>query len=94
MADDDKLRSALNRAAHANDLLGNELLAEAYDKIESDLVTAWVNSEPRDSDGRERVWNAVQANRKHKRFLQNIIDDGKIAQVELDRLIQNERKRA
>ena len=68
MTDDDKLRDSLNRAQQANDLLQNELLIEAYDQIDAELVGAWRLTAARDTDARERIWAAVQANAKHDLF--------------------------
>lgn len=81
--DEDKLSKAASKAARAQSLLQNELLAEAYAKIEAELISAWINSPPRDNDGRERAWNAVQANRNHRRYLETVVNNGKMAAAEL-----------
>jgi hypothetical protein len=83
MTDDSKLHAATNRAMRAKALLGDELLIEAFDAIEADLVMGWKDSDPRDTDGRERVWNALQALGKVKDFLQNAVANGAIATREL-----------
>lgn len=91
---EDRLHEANSKAAQARDLLGNEMLAEGYERIEADLIAAWISSPARDQDGRERAWHAVQANRKHRAYLQSVVDNGKIAQAELNELIaKEERKR-
>ena len=84
---DDKLRDDLNRAQQANDLLQNELLIEAYEQIDAELIGAWRLTAARDADARERIWHAVQANAKHKNYLQSVANNGKLAQRELDELI-------
>lgn len=86
MADEFKLQKDARRAAEAQQLLDSPLLNEAYTRTEADLVEAWIGSQPRDADGRERLWNAVQANRKHKDFLQSVVNNGKIAEAELKAL--------
>jgi hypothetical protein len=92
MAEDKELTIA--RAHRAAALLDDDLIKGAYDLIEADLIQAWIGSEPRDSDGRERVWNMIHANRKHRDYLQRVINDGKIASAELKALIEaDERKR-
>jgi hypothetical protein len=83
MTDDSKLHAATTRAMRAKALLGDELLIEAFDTIEADLIEGWKASNPRDTDGRERVWNALQAVGKVKDFLQNAIANGTIATREL-----------
>ncbi len=92
MTDEIKLRRDLDKAARAESLLRNELLTEAYDRIEADLIKAWIASEPRDVDGRERCFLAVHANRKHKDYLKSVINDGKLAQAELKQLVEGPKK--
>ena len=89
---DDKLRDDLNRAHQANDLLQSELLIEAYEQIDAELVGAWRLTAARDTDARERIWHAVQANAKHKNYLQSVANNGKLAQKELDDLIAQNQK--
>ena len=94
MSDEFKLQQDASRAARADGLLKNELLAEAYDKLEADLIAAWIASNPRDTDGRERCFHAVHANRKHKEYLVSIVNNGKLAAAELKQLADNvERKK-
>ena len=89
---DDKLRDDLNRAQQANDLLQSELLIEAYEQIDAELVGAWRLTPARDTDARERIWHAVQANAKHKNYLRTVAENGKLAQKELDDLILRSQK--
>lgn len=94
MTDEVKLRQDTDKAARAESLLRNELLTEAYERIEADLIKAWIASEPRDFDGRERCFLAVHANRKHKDYLESVVNNGKLAQAELKQLVETaERKR-
>ena len=86
MIDEDKLSQARAKAQRAQNLLDNELLKEAYAKLEAELVDAWIKTPPRDTDGRERCWAAVQANRKHRDYLESVVNDGKLASAELKKL--------
>lgn len=86
MIDEDALAQATAKAARAQGLLANELLLEAYATIEADLIAAWIASPARDTDGRERCWAAVQANRKHKAYLESVVNDGKLAAAQLKQL--------
>lgn len=86
--DEHKLLRDQGRGAGAQSLLENDLLKEAYEKLEAELIAGWINSAPRDADGRERVWHAVQANRKHKAYLEQILSDGKMAAAELRALAE------
>lgn len=81
--DESKLDIARGRALRAENLLKDDLLLEAWDAIETELVKAWAESEPRDNDGRERVWAAVQANRKHRDYLVKVVTDGKMAAAQI-----------
>ena len=83
---DDKLRDKLNRAQIARDLLDNELLKEAYLQIDAELINGWRLTQARDTDARERIWAAVQANGKHQDYLRSVVDNGKLAQKQLDEL--------
>ena len=85
---EDKLLDATNRAARAQQLLNDELLTEAFNQIESDLVNAWASSDPRDAEGRELAWHAVQSNRKQRDYLVSVVTNGKMAQAELKALIE------
>lgn len=89
----DKLLEQRNRAARAEAFLRDELVIESYERLEADLVKAWIMSDPRDNDGRERAWNAVQANRKHKDYFQSVITNGKLADAELKELIETQERR-
>ena len=90
---DDRLRDAISRAQQARDLLENELLLEAYAQIDQELINAWRLTPSRDTDARERIWHAVQANGKHKDYLQSVANSGKIAQKELEQLIATENRK-
>lgn len=83
MTDEIKLNKALSRGARAQQVLDNELVKEAYQHIENDLIAAWIGSDPRDTEGRERCFHMIHANRKHKGFFEGVLQDGKLAEVEL-----------
>ncbi len=83
MTDEIKLTGDAARGMQADSLLRNDLVQEAYQALEAELVKAWIDSPARDTEGRERLWAAVQANRKHQNYLRSIIDNGKLAEAEL-----------
>lgn len=84
--DEGKLLEAQSRAARVQQLLEDEILSEAYDRLEAELISAWIGTPARDTDGRERCWTAIQANRKHKGYLEAIVTNGKLAKAELTEL--------
>lgn len=83
---DDRLQAAITRGARAQELVRNELLAEAFAKLEADYVTAWKSWAAADSDGRERLWLAVNVLGKVRDHLNTVIADGRLAQRQLQDL--------
>jgi hypothetical protein len=83
---DDKLETAIARAARAKGLLESELMKEIFTQLEADYIAGWRNSGARDTDARERLWLAVQVVGLVKDHLIIVANNGKLAQAELDRL--------
>lgn len=92
MSDEYKLIRDNTRALGAQALLDNDLFNEAHAKLEAELIAAWKSSNPRDTEGRERIWAAVQANAKHKGYIANIVNNGKIAAAELKALAERPKR--
>jgi hypothetical protein len=84
----DKLQASISRAARAEALIKNELLQEAFKKLEDDYVAAWKTWPAADASGRERLWQAVNVLGKVKDHLARVAADGKLAQRQLSELIQ------
>jgi hypothetical protein len=84
---EDKLEAAITRGVRAKELLSNELLQETFTRLEADYIQAWRQMPARDVDGRERLWQAVNIVGKVKDHLTTILNNGKLAQRELDDLI-------
>jgi hypothetical protein len=91
---EDKLQTAISRGARAEALLGNELLQEAFIRLEQDYIEAWKISPARDTDGRERLWQAVNVVAKVRDHIVKVVNDGKLAQRHLNDLVRNSRRRA
>jgi hypothetical protein len=83
---EDKLQAAIARGARAQELVRNELLAEAFTKLEADYINAWKSWAAADTDGRERLWLAVNVLGKVRDHLVTVIADGKLAQRQLQDL--------
>ena len=88
---EDKLQAAVSRAARAQALLENELLRDAFEKLEDDYVAAWKTWPAADRDGRERLWQAVNVLGKVRDHLARVLADGKLAQRELTDLVHKPR---
>lgn len=92
MSDEHKLLRDKGRALGAQALLDNDLFNEAHEKLEAELIKAWKATPARDTDGRERLWAAVQANMKHKDYIANILNDGKLAEAELKAIAERPKR--
>ena len=83
---DDQLGHDAARGTHAEQLLRDEVLVEAFAALERDYVAAWRESPARDTDARERLWQAVNIIGKVKSHLQSVANSGKLARKEIDDL--------
>jgi hypothetical protein len=84
---EDKLQAAISRGARAQALLENQLLQDAFEKLEDDYIAAWKTWPVADAAGRERLWQAVNVLGKVRDHLARIVADGKLAQRELNDLV-------
>jgi hypothetical protein len=88
MADESKLDRAVARAVRAQDLLGNELLSEAFGELENAYTAAWRSTTIDDVAGREKLFLAINIVGKVRDHLAAIVTNGKLAQAELKELAQ------
>lgn len=84
----DKLETAVYRAAKAKALIEDPLLVETLTKLEDSYVSAWKLTPARDTDARERFWHGVQAVGKLRDHMGLIIQDGKLAQAEINAMAE------
>ena len=87
-----KLNADMARRARAEALMGNELLQEAFARLEERYIEEWRVSQFRDTDARERLWQAVNILGKVKDHLAKIVRDGKLAQREIDQLAEKRKR--
>ena len=90
---DDKLQTAIGRGARAQELMRSELLQEVFAKLDAEYIAAWRRTPVRDTDARERLWQAVNIVGKVRDHLTAIVSGGKIAQKQLDDLANGRPKR-
>lgn len=83
----------LARANRAQALLSDELLNDAFEALKRDYTSAWLATQVRDTDARERLWQAMQVLGKVKDHLTGMVNDGKIAQREINDLAAKENRR-
>lgn len=81
---EDKLETAIHRAARAEALLRDEILTGAFDKLEADYIAAWRISPVRDVIAREKLWQAVNIVGKVKEHLSKIVAGGTLAKAEVN----------
>ena len=87
-----KLNADLARRARAEALLQDEILQEAFVRLEQRYIEEWRVSQFRDTDARERLWQAVNILGKVKDHLAKILRDGKLAQREIDQLAERRKR--
>jgi hypothetical protein len=92
MSEEGRLNADLARGARAQMLLQSELLEEAFAALEARYIEEWRASQFRDTDARERLWQAVNVLRKVKDHLARMIADGKLAQREIDALAEKRKR--
>jgi hypothetical protein len=81
---EDKLQRDIVRGARAKALMDDELLQEAFAKLEVNYIGAWRATPARDTDARERLWQAVNVLGKVRDHLGQVAAAGKLAQRQID----------
>lgn len=92
MSDEIALQRATERAARAEALMRDELLVEAFMTLDRDYIKAWRETPARDTDARERLWQAVQVVAKVRDHLTSTVNNGKLAARELNDLADRKRR--
>lgn len=94
MSDESALHKASAKAVRAQNLLDNELLAEAFKGLEEAYTTAWRSTTIEDVSAREKLFLAINVVGKVRDHLTSIVTNGKLAQAELKELADTaERKK-
>ncbi|MDE5451320.1 hypothetical protein GWE18_00320 [Bradyrhizobium sp. CSA112] len=89
-----KLSQAAAKAVRAQNLLDNELLAEAFKGLEDSYTAAWRATTIEDVSGREKLFLAINIVGKVRDHLTAVVNNGKLAAAELKQLAETaERKK-
>lgn len=80
---DDKLREQKQRGDRAKSILESDLFVEAFEEIKKEIFDAWCNSQPSETDKRERAHVAVCMLDRIKSRFEQWIANGKVADNEL-----------
>jgi hypothetical protein len=86
MPDEIELQKQVNRAQRATSLLDNELLNEAFKALEQSYIDFWRQTKVEDQIGREKAFLAINVVGKVRDHLSSVIQNGKLAQAELNKL--------
>jgi hypothetical protein len=89
---EEQLAADLARSARAQALLSNDLLQDAFVRLEERYLDEWRVTQFRDTDARERLWQAINILRKVKDHLAKIVAHGSLAQREIDQLAQKRKR--
>lgn len=66
-------------------LLENELLNEALDAIEREVIAQWEQCPARDAEGKEALWQLYKTSKKFRNILLGYVETGKLATEQLSR---------
>jgi len=83
---DDKTAAAIKRGNEARALLDHPLMVEMFEGYKRDCMAFWESTSARDTDARERIWQAVQVAQRLRDDLYAIVSDGNLAQAQLNEL--------
>lgn len=76
----------LARASRAQMLIEDDLLRECFKILEQEYFKAWVNTTEAETQARENYWRAINQLGDLRNHLNSVINDGKIAQAEINKL--------
>ena len=69
------------REEHAQRLLNDGLLQEAFDTLREDLMNRWTHSGSTDSEARESIWLAIRLLERIENHIKSIVETGHMAKV-------------
>lgn len=95
MTDEANLNEMATRGVRVEQLLDNELLAEAFTALEASYISAWRATGIDDTTGREKLFLAINIVGKVRDHLGAAVANGKLAEAELKELarVAERRKR-
>jgi hypothetical protein len=81
----DKLQLAVERAHRAKTILDDPLFEEAREHIESECFRLFQSVHPTDTDALQQIAGMRYLHTKYMAFMNRAVQDGKIAQLEIER---------
>lgn len=86
--DEQALARARYRGERAEALLNDELLKEAFERVEAVYMSTWRNSDALDVEIRERAWQAVGLLSDLRNILISVVREGEAATKKVAALAQ------
>jgi hypothetical protein len=83
VADSLAAEQVIARAREAERILKSDLVVGAFERLEADIVDAWVNIPIRDKDGANELSRLIKTARKFKNIFTVYLDDGKYTAQQL-----------
>jgi hypothetical protein len=78
-------RAAQDKGHLALSLAQHELMTEALDAIDKEVMEQWIDCPIRDKEGKEALWQLIKTSRKFRSILNGYIQSGKLATEQLKR---------
>jgi hypothetical protein len=90
-ATESQLYAEIHRAEQARELLEHPLMQEAFNNIETTIIERWTTLATtdmaiRDTEGREKLWQMMQAVQGFRAQLRSVLETGQMARVQRDEL--------
>ena len=93
MVDEIKLGIAQHKGVRAQELLNNTLLQETFQYLETQYLQAWRSTKVRETDSREKLWQAIQILGIIQEHLKLFVTNGRIAAADLKRLSEEAKRK-
>jgi len=91
--DEVKLGIAQHKGVRAQELLSNTLLQETFQYLETQYLQAWRSTKVRETETREKLWQAIQILGIIQEHLKLFVTNGRIAAADLNRLSEEAKRK-
>jgi hypothetical protein len=88
---DNELHNQALKGKLSESLLENELLQEALNAIDKEVMEQWIACPARDHEGKEALWQLIKTSRKFRQILEGYIQTGKLASENLRQFEEKKR---
>ena len=78
------LEQRLYLGDRAKEVIENEVFVDAFTQIQNEVIEQWTNSPARDAEGRERLWTYLQMLKRLQAKLQQTMESGQLARIDLE----------